>query len=183
LKEIFEQFGETEKGGIKVQKTGTSNVFAFVCFKTPDAAAAAKQTLHNQNFEGKTMMINHYEIKELRNLQKEEAMDKSGFEQYMASKTGGFHLNDLITHPHMTQILQQLLEIMQTNEAMNTHFHHQERQMRGGHGGRGGYNNRGGNYQNRGGHHGGNQGYNNHQQNQGQNMGGHQGGMPNPQGM
>lgn len=45
----------------------------------------------------------------------------------MAQKTGGFHLNDLITHPHMTQILQQLLEIMQTNEAMNTHFSQSDR--------------------------------------------------------
>ena len=51
-------------------------------------------------------MINHYEIKEFRDLAKEEAMDKQNYEQYMAQKTGGFHLNDLVTHPHMTQILQ-----------------------------------------------------------------------------
>jgi len=106
LKELFERFGETEKGGIKIQKPNTNNVFAFVCFKTPDSAAMAKQTLHNHNVDGKTLMINHYEIKEFRDLQKEEAMDKQGYEQYMAQKTGGFHLNDLSTHPHLTQILQ-----------------------------------------------------------------------------
>lgn len=62
---MFEKFGPTEK--IKLEKKGNA-VFAFVCFKTPDAAATAKQTLHNQNIEGKTLMINHYEIKELREL-------------------------------------------------------------------------------------------------------------------
>ena len=133
LKELFEKFGEIEK--IKLENKKGSAVFAFVCYRTPDAAAAAKQNLHNQTIEGKSLMINHYEIKELRELQREEAMDKSNYEQYMAQKTGGFHLNDLITHPHMTQILQQLLEIMQTNEAMNTHFSHNDRgNYRGGQG-------------------------------------------------
>jgi len=84
LKEYFERYGETERGGIKIQKTNTNNVFAFVCFKSPDSAASAKQHLHNQNVEGKTLMINHYEIKEFRDLAKEEAMDKQNYEQYMA---------------------------------------------------------------------------------------------------
>jgi len=84
LKEFFERYGETERGGIKIQKTNTNNVFAFVCFKSPDSAASAKQHLHNQNVEGKTLMINHYEIKEFRDLAKEEAMDKQNYEQYMA---------------------------------------------------------------------------------------------------
>jgi len=39
LKELFERFGAIEK--IKLEKKGNA-VFAFVCFKTPDAAAAAK---------------------------------------------------------------------------------------------------------------------------------------------
>ena len=39
LKQLFEQHGQIEK--IKMEKKGTS-VFAFVCFKTPDAAASAK---------------------------------------------------------------------------------------------------------------------------------------------
>jgi len=119
LKQQFEPFGPIEK--IKVDKKGSA-VYAFVCFKTPDAAASAKQNLHNHTIEGKSLIINHYEIKEVRGLQREEAMDKSDFEQYMAQKTGGFHLNDLITHPHMTQILQQLIEIMQHNEAANSGF-------------------------------------------------------------
>jgi RNA recognition motif-containing protein len=159
LKEYFERYGETERGGIKIQKTNTNNVFAFVCFKSPDSAASAKQHLHNQTVDGKTLIINHYEIKEFRDLAKEEAMDKQNYEQYMAQKTGGFHLNDLVTHPHMTQILQQLLEIMQNSDQMHHPFQ-QDHRMRGGAGRasmhRGGnFNNRGGqhnNYQNRGGH-------------------------------
>lgn len=113
LTTLFKDFGKIEK--IKISKQGSA-VFAFVCFTTPDAAASAKQNLHNHTIEGKSLIINHYEIKELRELQREEAVDKSDYEKYMAQKTGGFHLNDLITHPHMTQILQQLIEIMQHNE-------------------------------------------------------------------
>lgn len=82
-------------------------------------------------------MINHYEIKEFRDLAKEAATDKQDYEKYLAQKTGGFHLNDLVTHPHMTQILQQLLEIMQNSDHMNHQFNGQDSRMRTGHGGRG----------------------------------------------
>jgi len=134
LKELFEKFGEIEKIKLEKKERGSA-VFAFVCYRTPEGAATAKQNLHNQTIEGKSLMINHYEIKEVRELQREEAIDKSNYEQYIAQKTGGFHLNDLITHPHMTQILQQLLEIMQTNEAMNSHFSQNDRgNYRGGQG-------------------------------------------------
>jgi len=44
LKQLFEQFGPIEK--IRVERKGKAgNAFAFVCFKTPDAAASAKATL------------------------------------------------------------------------------------------------------------------------------------------
>merc|ERR1712127_707117 len=51
------------------------------------------------------------------------------FEKYQAQQTGAFHLNDLTSHPHMTQILQQLLDIMQQNQQMNAHFNNSERSM------------------------------------------------------
>ena len=38
--------------------------------------------LHNQTFDGKALIINHYEIKEFRQIQKEEAIDKADFERY-----------------------------------------------------------------------------------------------------
>lgn len=103
IKTLFEQFGAIEK--IRLEKGKAGNAFAFVCFKTPDSAAAAKQTLHNTTYDGKALMINHYEIKEIRQIQKEEAIDKSDFEKYQAQQTGGFHLNDLTSHPHLAQIL------------------------------------------------------------------------------
>ena len=181
LKEYFERYGEIERGGIRIEKKANSNnVFAFVCFKSPDSAASAKQHLHNQNVDGKTLMVNHYEIKEFRDLAREEAMDKQNYEQYMAQKTGGFHLNDLVTHPHMTQILQQLLEIMQNSDQMHHPFQ-QDPRMRGGHRGgmggghRGNYNNRGGqgNY-----HQGGRQQQMNQMGGQGQMPPAPGGGMP-----
>jgi len=77
LKELFEKYGEIEK--IKLEKKGSA-CFAFVCYRTPEGAATAKQNLHNQTIEGKSLIINHYEIKEVRELQREEAIDKSNYE-------------------------------------------------------------------------------------------------------
>lgn len=69
LKNFFEKYGETEKGGIRINKSpNNNNVFAFVCFKSPESASNAKQHLHNQTVDGKTLMINHYEIKESREI-------------------------------------------------------------------------------------------------------------------
>lgn len=58
---LFKQHGEIES--IKLDK-GLKGNFAFVCFKQPDNAANAKLNLNGQTFEGKTLVINHYEIKE-----------------------------------------------------------------------------------------------------------------------
>ena len=128
LESVFSQFGAIEN--IKLEK-GKNGNYAFVCYKQPDSAAVAKANLNNATFEGKTLIINHYEIKEQRKIQIEDAIDKADFEKYQAQKTGAFHLNDLTSHPHMTQILQQLLDIMQQNQAMNAHFNQQERNMMG----------------------------------------------------
>lgn len=135
LQNLFKQFGAIEN--IKLEK-GRNGSFAFVCFKQPDSAAVAKQTLNNSTYDGKTLMINHYEIKEQRKIQIEDAIDKADFEKYQAQQSGAFHLADLTSHPHMTQILQQLLDIMQQNQAMNAHFNQSERNMMGRQGGQGG---------------------------------------------
>jgi len=129
LESVFSQFGAIEN--IKLEK-GKNGNYAFVCYKQPDSAAVAKANLNNATFEGKTLIINHYEIKEQRKIQIEDAIDKADFEKYQAQKTGAFHLNDLTSHPHMTQILQQLLDIMQQNQQMNAHFNNNERRGPGG---------------------------------------------------
>lgn len=40
LNEIFSKFGELEN--VRMEKGNTGNAYAFVCFKQPDACAAAK---------------------------------------------------------------------------------------------------------------------------------------------
>lgn len=109
LENLFQQFGEIEN--IKLEK-GRNGSYAFICYKQPDSAAVAKSTLNNSTYDGKTLIINHYEIKEQRKIQIEDAIDKADFEKYQAQQAGKFNINELSTHPHMTQILQQLLEIM-----------------------------------------------------------------------
>lgn len=117
LTDLFKQCGEIEN--IRLDKGKTGNAYAFICYKQPDAAATAKQTLSNQTYGDKVLIINHYEIKELRKIQLEEAKDKADFQQYKTKQTGGFQWNDLTSQPHLTQIIQQLLALIQQNEAMN----------------------------------------------------------------
>jgi RNA recognition motif-containing protein len=136
LHNLFKDFGTIEK--IKFQEGQRSGNFAFVCFKQPDHAANAKQSLSNAVYEGKTLVINHYEIKELREIQVQDQIDKADFEKYQASQTGSMQLNDLTSHPNITQILQQLLDIMQQNQQMTAAFSNNERHM-------GGQRNQGGN--------------------------------------
>ena len=65
------------------------------------------------------LLINYYEIKEVRKLQMEEARDKADWEKYQAQQTGGLKWNDLTSQPHLAQMLQQLLGIIQLNEQTN----------------------------------------------------------------
>ena len=62
------------------------------------------------------LIINYYEIKEIRQLHMEAAQDKADWEKYQAQQTGGLKWNDLTSQPHLAQMLQQLLGIIQINE-------------------------------------------------------------------
>merc|ERR1711935_1105041 len=117
LTDLFKNYGEIEN--IRLEKGRTGNAFAFVCYKEPTDAAKAKQNLQNHACEGKMLIINYYEIKEVRKLQMEEAKDKADWEKYQASQTGGLKWNDLTSQPHLAQMLQQLLGIIQYNEQTN----------------------------------------------------------------
>jgi polyadenylate-binding protein len=118
LTNLFKTFGEIEN--IRLDKSQqTKNAFAFVCFKEPTDAAKAKSNLQNHSIEGKMLLINYYEIKEVRKLQMEEARDKADWEKYQAQQTGGLKWNDLTSQPHLAQMLQQLLGIIQYNEQTN----------------------------------------------------------------
>lgn len=170
IEKLFAQFGEIEKVRLDQGKSG--NAFAFVCFKEPNDAAKAKQNLHNHNLEGKTLNICYYEIKEIRQIQNEEAKDKADWEKYQAAQTGGFQWNELTNLPNLSHILTTLMQVIHAHEQQNAQNNQMERQNYRGHQG---------NRQNK--PHprqmGGQGGYNNNQGGMPQNMGGQgMGGMP-----
>jgi len=80
LREVFSQQGDIESLRVFSHSSEPNkNVYAFVCYKTPDQASKAKQALNNVNFHGRSLFINNYEIREVRNLHNEEAKDKRDF--------------------------------------------------------------------------------------------------------
>jgi RNA recognition motif-containing protein len=119
LQDVFSDNGKREIENVRLEKGATGNSYAFVCFKQPDACAAAKAALQNQTFDGKVLIINNYEIKEIRAMQMAELKDKTDWEKYRQQQAGGFQWNDLTSQPHLTQIIQQLLQLMQQNDQMN----------------------------------------------------------------
>lgn len=66
LRAYFEKYGEIES--IKLLPKEGDALYAFVCYKSPDSAALAKQQLHQQTFNNKQLYINHYELKEVRKI-------------------------------------------------------------------------------------------------------------------
>jgi RNA recognition motif-containing protein len=80
LKELFVKFGEIES--IKLLPVEGEPLYAFVCYKSPDAAAIAKQTLNGYTLNGKQLYINFYELKEIRKIQQEEIRDKADWQNY-----------------------------------------------------------------------------------------------------
>jgi len=116
LTTVFSDGGKREIENVRLEKGASGNSHAFVCFKHPEACADAKVQLSNQTFEGKVLVINNYEIKELRAISMAELKDKSDWEKYRQQQTGGFQWNDLTSQPHLTQIIQQLLTLMQQND-------------------------------------------------------------------
>lgn len=116
LTQIFSAGGKREIENVRLEKGATGNSYAFVCFKQPDACAAAKAELQNQTYEGKVLIINNYEIKEIRAMQMAELKDKSDWEKYRQQQAGGFQWNELTSQPHLTQIIQQLLQLMNQTE-------------------------------------------------------------------
>lgn len=112
LKNNFGQFGDIER--IKLEKGTGRNIYAFICFKQPDAASKAKSSLQGQTFDGKGLVINHYEIKEIRDLNQEEMRDKRDWEKYiqMVQGSGAFAWSQLSNQPNLSHIIQQLLSLM-----------------------------------------------------------------------
>jgi len=79
LRELFARYGEIESLRMHPPGENVKKLYAFVCFKKPDEASSAKEGI---TLNDKTLTINHYEIKEVRELQNEAARDKHDFQQF-----------------------------------------------------------------------------------------------------
>ena len=114
LRELFSTFGEIESLKLHPPGEGTKKLYAFVCFKKPDEASSAKEKLHNQQFQGKTLTINHYEIKEIREINNEAAKDRNDFQQFRAQHNQGANWSGLANHEDIQYYLKLLLESFPT---------------------------------------------------------------------
>ena len=79
LRQLFSKYGEIESLKMHPPGDDVKKLYAFVCFKKPDEASSAKEAI---TLNDKTLTINHYEIKEIRELHNEAARDKLDFQQY-----------------------------------------------------------------------------------------------------
>jgi polyadenylate-binding protein len=76
LRDLFAPYGEIESLKLFGQKDN-KQPFAFVCFKTPDTASQVKNA--SLQINGRPLYINHYEMKQQRDLANESNKDKQDF--------------------------------------------------------------------------------------------------------
>jgi RNA recognition motif-containing protein len=81
LKNCFEAFGEIESLKLFRPKT-QSGSYAFVCFKSPDVASQVKNTA--VEIGGRTLYINHYELRQKREVINETNRDRFDWQRYQA---------------------------------------------------------------------------------------------------
>ena len=108
LRNLFATYGEIES--LKMHPPGEGKkLYAFVCFKKPDEASSAKENLTVNN---KSLTINHYEIKEIREIQNEAARDKHDFQQFRQTHSQSAKWTDLANQEELQFYLKMLLESM-----------------------------------------------------------------------
>ena len=110
---VFAPFGKIDK--IKLNATNNRTGQAFVCFSTPEEAARARSNLNLTNYQGHQIQIVGYELKEDRDLMLEDVRDRKDWENYMSSRG---ELNTSLAHqPNLAHIIQNLLQLMQQQNA------------------------------------------------------------------
>ena len=109
LRQLFSKFGEIESLKMHPPGEGVKKLYAFVCFKKPDEASSAKESL---TINDKTLTINHYEIKEIRELHNEAAKDKHDFQIFRQQNSQNGKWTDLANQEEMQYYLKMLLESM-----------------------------------------------------------------------
>lgn len=132
LKKHFEQYGGEVESLKMFGNDKGENIYAFVCFKTPDQASVAKQNLHNTTYGDKPLYINHYEIKEFREISLEEAKDKANFQQHRANTSGPNFLNEISTRPDLMSLLQYMFQLLPRKNMQGGHQGNNQRYQRGG---------------------------------------------------
>jgi RNA recognition motif-containing protein len=121
LRTLFQRFGEIESIKLMGPPNSDEKLYAFVCYKSPDSAALAKQNLNGQTFNNKTLYVNHYELKEQRRLQQEEARDKADFQNSL--RQGQSPLNmEYLNRPEVFQLIQMLMSQMRMNNFRGNQF-------------------------------------------------------------
>jgi len=107
LRNLFQHYGEIESLKLFGQKDNKSP-FAFVCFKTPDTASQVKNA--NLHINGKPLYINHYEMKQQRDLVNESNKDKQDWQRYQAENFSSF---DYQTTDQIANLLRLLMHSVQ----------------------------------------------------------------------
>jgi polyadenylate-binding protein len=108
LRGIFTNYGEIESLKLFSQKEGKSP-FAFVCFKTPDTASQVKNAQLHIN--GKPLYINHYEMKQQRDLLNESNKDKQDWQRYQAENVAQY---DFQSYDQISSLLRLLMHSVQS---------------------------------------------------------------------
>jgi RNA recognition motif-containing protein len=109
LRQIFTQFGEIESCRVFEAKDGKSP-YAFVCFKTPDQAQTAKNC-PNLMLNNKPLYVNHYEIKQYRDLKNEDNKDKQDFQRHQNETNPGLDTKNI---DQLTHIIKHLMMTMKS---------------------------------------------------------------------
>lgn len=109
---MFQPHGDIESLRLFNQKDGKT-AHAFVCFKTPDAAQSVKGQGIQVN--GKPLYINHYEMKQQRDVVNEANKDKQDWQRYQTENMSNVEFQDL---NQISSLLRLLMHQMRGNQQM-----------------------------------------------------------------
>lgn len=122
LKQLFHPFGEIESLKLFSQKDNKMP-FAFVCFKTPDTASQVKNAQLQLN--GRPLYINHYEMKQQRDLLNESNKDKQDFQRYQAENVAQVDFQNYDQISSLLRLLMHTVQSKQTAPGPNMRSHSQ----------------------------------------------------------
>lgn len=111
LRSLFAGYGDIESLKLFSQKDGKMP-FAFVCFKTPDTASQVKNA--QLSLSGRPLYINHYEMKQQRDLLNESNKDKQDWQRYQAENVAQY---DFQNYDQISALLRLLMTSVQQKAA------------------------------------------------------------------